>query len=516
MGDVVRGAFPVAADRVARVDPGELGATVAVSSVPPPHDLELEAVVLSDVLLDSTPHKDGTPTAFERVRALLRPEVFFGIEHGRVWQAIEGVALEGAPIDAATVGAWLNRKEWLGKVGGVGFLAKLCDVTPAPANVEAHAAALLEHYEDRALIEEANRVRIEGYVRRTGEERRTWRRDVRAALSRTLAERTQLRGAHIGVAVDESRVRINAANGGKVLGVPWCVPSLTAAFGLHVRGRQTVIGGLSEHGKTSFMAQEAIWTAMAPLDDLGVGEAVYVLSGEMPRAMFVFRAACSAAGIDATTVELGIATPDELAILGTWHDRIAALPIIVDDEPGPVEQMAARIREHKRLFETGRARRSDGVLLPKCRLQRVMVDHAQKWAAQFSGCHPRADTKEKIRTVSHAFLTHVTKALDVSTAVLAQVRRDAIDPKKGLWPRAAHLEGASELAQDADTIAIVHRPELMHDDDPPAKWVDVAGIVGAKRRFGGKKGVVKLRFYRGAFTEDLPAAARGEAYHEGD
>ena len=522
MGDVVRGVFPRREEAIAFVDPGPVeGALSGCSGRVPPHDLGAEAACLAAAMLDATPHEDRSPSALETCLEWLKPERFFGEEHGRIWQAIEALSVEKSPIDVVTVARWLEGKGWLGRVGGTFYLAQLADATPSVGNVAAHCQIVVERWEDRLLIATCQRVAVEGYEPDAGEGRATFRAAVRAEIGRQTALRPKLAGVPIGVAVQESRAQLEAQPAGKILGVSWGLAPLDAAFGPLAQKEQHVIGGLSEHGKTALAAQVAVAVAQTPLDALGVGEAVYVLSGEMKREQFAFRLACSMAGVDAATVKLGAAGDGALEDLGWWMGWLAKLPIVIDDDPVDARTMARRIREHQREFAKGSARRADGELHPKCRLRTVLADHVQKLARLCSGCGPRADTKERIAAVSHGWLHHVAKGLDVATVLLAQVRRDVLDAQRGqkgriVFPRAAHLEGASELGQDADTIAIVHRPELPlleADEEVPAKWLDVAAVIPGKRRWGGARGLVKLGYRLGRFSEDLPAAARGEAHY---
>lgn len=502
--------FPKRDEAIRFVDPGDLGGTDPVAGIVPPHDLDAEAAVLSAVLLD---HE-----ALAKMLEVLKPEHFYSHANGRIFQAAQQLAIARTPVDVITVASWLRDKGWLEKVGGSPYLAELADATPAVGHVAAHAERVREMFDDRELIAEVARIRVEGYQRRTSEERREWRAGVRTAIGRLTAPRVKLAGAPIGVAVQEARAKIQALSKGQVLGVSWGPPRLSAHLavpsleileeqvGLFVRKQQYVIAGLSEHGKTSLAGHVTIAIASLPLDAQDVGEAVYVLSGEMDRAAFVHRLACSMANVDAALAQRRLLHPDASERLARWLAFIETLPIIVDHEPVEASQLARRVREHKRLFETGQARRADGLLYPKCRMQVVIGDHAQKLAAIASGCGRGADQKERLRAVSHGWQNEIAKAQDVATVLLAQIGRKFLDdPKRRkAMPRKSDLEGASELEQDADAIQIVHRPELLADDDRdvPEEWRGVAAIVKAKGRHGGEgPRVVRMRFTRGVFEE---------------
>lgn len=503
------------------LDPGAVDGPDPASGREPPHDLTAEKAMLSAMLLDGNDHEDGTPCAAARALEIVAPDHCYSTAHVRICEAIRELRVSKTPIDAVTVRAWLKAKEWLGSIGGVEYLAALADETPSIGNVVAHAEVVRDAYEDRLLIAAVSRVRVEGYLQRTAADRAAWRAEVRRELGRLTAPRARLVGAPIGVAAREVRERIEAQNAGHVLGVGWgpsrlaphlTVPSLEVLeeqIGIFVRKQQYVIAGLSEHGKTSLAGHVAIAIASLDVDAFGVGEAVYVLSGEMDRAAFVHRLACSLANVDAALAQAGRLHPDASERFSRWLAFVATLPIIVDHEPVEAAELARRVREHKRLFETGQARRADGELYPKCRLQLVIGDHVQKLAAVASGCGRGADMKERLRAVSHGWQNHIAKGVDVATVLLAQVGRKFLDdPKrrKG-FPRKSDVEGASEIEQDADAIQIVHRPELLADDerDVADEWRGVAAVIAAKRRFGGEGArVVRMKFRRGIFQEMPP------------
>lgn len=371
--------------------------------------------------------------------------------------------------------------------------------------MEHHARLVLERWEDRQLIAAGLRVAAEG--RAIPGDRATWRAGVRAEMGRLTAPRVKLAGAIMGAAVREARAHVQSVVDGRVVGVRWGLPPIDDLVGLLARGRQHILAGRSEHGKTALAFQVAVNVAETPLDAFDMREAVYVLSGEMSRKDLVFRGACSLAGVDARRLEAGLARPDELQRIGSWLDYLAKLPIVIDDVPAPPSEVAARVRARKADFAAGRARDDAGNLFPKCRMQLVIGDHLQRLAGQLT--HIR-DKFERIAATSNGWLVEVAKGCDVASLLLSQMNRAIEDgdrnakgsrPKGIRWPRKSDLYGASEIENDADTIIAVHRPDLL--DDCPEAWRGLAGIVKLKGRFGGDAMVRALRSDKGCFTDDV-------------
>lgn len=537
MGDVL--AFPRERNadlRIERVDPGAPGDAV-YPSVAPPNDLAAEAAVLEAVMLDTE--------ALDRVLEVLRPEHFYSDPNGRVFQAAQKLRQRGDPVDTITVRRWLEEQGMLEKVGGVNYLLRFANAAPTVAEFTAdaekaqaawrervvvHAGMVLDRFEDRQLIATCQRVAAEGYSIATaaalepGEkrsERAVWREKVRAELGRATAPRAVLAGKPIGAYVEEARRRIEGIGEKRATGVRYGFDAVQEVFGLLLRGNQHVIGGRAGMGKTAFAFQVCCNVAETALDALEVGEAVYVVSGEMTGGKLVERAACSYAGLDAQRVQLGLATAEELHNLGGWMKWLRSLPIIVDDQPAEAGEIARRVRAYKTLFGAGKARDERGQLHPRCRLQLVMGDHAQKLAKRWSGLGPRDDMKAKIAAVSHGWVTDIAKGCDVATLLCSQLNRGSDDPaRKDKWPRMSDLEGAAELEQDADTVLAIHRPEKAFRDTSkvPAKWRGVAGIASLKNRYGGEGvgRVARLGFERGLFRAELPPAALEEPYSEDD
>lgn len=502
-------------------------------ALPPPHDLEAERATLSACLLDGSPHADGTPNACDiacEVFGDAGPAVFYDPSNARVWEAITEIRKSGAPVDLAMVNGPLRRfpapsgcETW------AVYLATLADASPELSNVEHHARIVLERHEDRELVAAGLRIAAQG--RAIPGDRAAWRAGVRAEVGRLTAPRVKLSGAIMGTAVREARAHVQSVVDGRVVGVRWGIATIDELVGLLALGRQHILAGLSEHGKTALAFQVAV--NVAELQDPcltcgarrgeactevpghvgphvpGMREAVYVLSGEMSRKDFVFRGACSMAGVDARRVEAGHANPSELQKVSAWLDYLSTLPIVVDDVPATSSELAARVLARRADFAAGRARDDNGNLLPRCRMQTVVGDHLQRLAMLRTDIR---DKFERIAATSNGWLTDIAKGCGVATLLLCQMNNNILSdvdkPRaKGRprirWPRANDLYGASEIKNDADTIIAVHRPDLVDPDGCPDEWRGLAGIVPLKRRFGGDGRVRALRHDKGLFTDDV-------------
>lgn len=134
-----------------------------VAGMPPPHDLDAEAAVLSAAMLDTETHADGTASALVRSVEVLKPENFHSEANARIFQAIQQLQASGSAVDTVSVASWLRDRGWLNKMGGTAYLAQIVDATPAVGHVGTHAKIVHEKWRLRQLIATCDRVRCEGY-----------------------------------------------------------------------------------------------------------------------------------------------------------------------------------------------------------------------------------------------------------------------------------------------------------------------------------------------------------------
>ncbi|MEW2351473.1 DnaB-like helicase N-terminal domain-containing protein [Streptomyces sp. NPDC006684] len=122
----------------------------------PPQDLEAEQSVLGGMLLSRT-------AIDEVVRVLSSGADFYRPVHEFVYRAILDLHAKGEPADPITVGAELDRRGELSKIGGAPYLHVLVQAVPSAANAEYYAEIVRDHAVRRRIIDTSTRITQRGY-----------------------------------------------------------------------------------------------------------------------------------------------------------------------------------------------------------------------------------------------------------------------------------------------------------------------------------------------------------------
>jgi replicative DNA helicase len=476
-------------------------------ALPPAHDLEAEAALVSAAML--APVEDDADARaqrarLDRVHLLVSPSMFFEPAKGLVWQAIQGLRASSTPVGLHAVVSWLRERKRLEHAGGREAVALLIHHADRIDLIEAYARRVVEMHERREIAATCLRVQAETRLQVEDHElaKSGWRRE----LGRVTAPRQALAGRKIG---DVARAVDASLREGRsrLVGVRYGLKVVEQRFGLLARGRQHILAGRSEHGKTALACQIAWNVASTPIDATGFGEAVYIVSGEMPAETLLFRSACSLAGVDAQQLELGWVEEHQRVSVTAWLSWLRTLPVIIDEDPAPPEEIARRVQAHQAIFAAGKARRDDDELHPPCRLQFVMGDHLQDLASHAPPVPKERDEMRQIHATARGWVRDIAKKCEVATLLLSQLTRGVADPKiKSRWPVASDLWGGTPVESSADTILAVQRPEILRWKNAAA-WEGAAAIVPLKGRMGGSRKPSLLGFYKGKFVDEAPARA---------
>ena len=209
----------------------------------PPQDLVAEQSVLGGMLLS----KDAIADVLER----LRPGDFYRPAHQNVYDSILDLYGRGEPADAVTVGAELDRRGLLRRIGGLPYLHTLISTVPTAANAGYYAGIVAEKALLRRLVEAGTRVVQYGYAGAEGA-------DVNEVVDRAQAEIydvTERKTAEDFVALEAllqptmDEIDAIASQGGMARGVPTGFTELDEVTnGLHP-GQMIVVAARPGMGK---------------------------------------------------------------------------------------------------------------------------------------------------------------------------------------------------------------------------------------------------------------------------
>lgn len=244
----------------------------------PPQDLAAEQSVLGGMLLS----KDAIADVLER----LRPGDFYRPAHQNIYDAILDLYGRGEPADAVTVGAELDRRGLLRRIGGLPYLHTLISTVPTAANAGYYAGIVAEKALLRRLVEAGTRVVQYGYAGAEGA-------DVNEIVDRAQAEIydvTERRTAEDFVALEAllqptmDEIDAIASQGGMARGVPTGFTELDdVTNGLHP-GQMIVIAARPGMGKAlaldTPLPTPTGWTTMG---EVRVGEYLIGADGRPTR-----------------------------------------------------------------------------------------------------------------------------------------------------------------------------------------------------------------------------------------
>lgn len=438
----------------------------------PPHDEGAEAAVLSALLT--------SPETLDDVRGTgLTPAEFYFPQHASIYEAATLTADEGRPVDLATVAATLQRLDRVKQVGGIAYLTKILDATPAVENVVAHATVVRDLARRRAYLEQL--------AFATG---RAWdhKGTTAAMIADSFAELDAV--ATVGVskpiqAYDAVRARwaeLEAQWAGQrvATGLPSHLPGLQPILGGYRLKGCSVLAAATGGGKSSAGLQEVLGIAGSEYNGEKVG--CLVISLEMDSGENVDRALAIEAGVPDTLIQSGKMEPSQHAALAAAAESISQKPIWFESTECDLEGIRAAWRMVDRELQ------KHG---PGKRVRFVLVD--------FLGL-VRLDDAER----HDIALTNLTRGLklfamaeNLHVMILCQFNRGEAERDPWVEPKLRNLKDSSGTEQNANQVIFIQRVDGVEGAE------DFAGIIVAKNRKGAK-GRVRSKFEGACYRFVLP------------
>ena len=429
----------------------------------PPHNEEAEQAFLGSLLVD--------PDAMPNVTHLVKPEMFYFLKHGWIYEAMAALASRRESIDLLTVeselrkvstGARSETRTRSDEAGGESYLALLANSVPTALNVMTYAKLVRDCAKRREMIRVASNVAKMAY-------------DQSGPVDEALdsAERMMLDVGHDRdqSAMQSSRTVVNTLlenvqaahdSGGKI-GIPSGYPDIDKLTGGMCKGDLILVAARPGMGKTAYMLNLAYNAAHI------YGKRVGVFSLEMDSPQLMHRIIAGESGIDSMRLRQGDLRDDEWANLSHISMQVSDAPMFFDDSPGltPSELRVKALRIYQ---EHG--------------LDMIVVDYLQLMTSGGS----EDNRVQELSYISRS-LKNLARELKIPVIAGSQLSRQ-VEQRNDKRPMLSDLRDSGALEQDADIVQFIYRDEYY---TPDTDQKNIAEINISKNR-NGPQGKANLFF----------------------
>ena len=414
-----------------------------------PANLEAEAAFLGAVLIDNK--------VLEELPFPLSPEHFFEPVHQRIYARIITLADRNAVATPVTLKPYFDGDEGLRDLGGTTYLAQLT----ADGQGLLATRELAQQIYDLALLRQlvgVGRELVETALDTTAEVAPLEKiAEAEAALYKVAegeggagAQATDFRNAALAaLKLAEAAMASGGGLSGKTTGLA-TIDEKTA--GLH-NSDLVILAGRPGMGKTSLATNIAFNCAEAHLrhqaegGPFNYGGPVAFFSLEMSADQLATRILAEQAEISSENLRSGKITREEFQKLSFASQRLAELPLYIDDTPA---LSIAALRSRAR-----RLKRRHGIGL-------VVVDYLQL----LQGSNRANDNRvNEISEISRGLKT-LAKELEVPVIALSQLSR-AVEQREDKRPQLSDLRESGSIEQDADMVWFIYRADYYHEAGRP-------------------------------------------------
>ncbi len=413
-----------------------------------PANVEAEAAFLGALLIDNK--------VLEELPITLSADHFFEPVHSRIYARIQTLADRNTAATPVTLKPYFDGDEGLKELGGTTYLARL---TADPQGLLA-TRELAQQIYDLALLRQlvgVGRGLVETALDTTTDVEPLEKiAQAEAALYQVAegeaggSQATDFRAASLAaLKMAEMAMASSGGLSGKTTGLA-TIDDKTA--GLH-NSDLVILAGRPGMGKTSLATNIAFNCAEAHLNHLreggpfNYGGPVAFFSLEMSADQLATRILAEQAEISSESLRSGKITREEFQKLSFASQRLAELPLYIDDTPAlTIAALRSRARRLKRRHNIGL----------------VVVDYLQ--LLQGSG-RANDNRVNEISEISRGLKT-LAKELEVPVIALSQLSR-AVEQREDKRPQLSDLRESGSIEQDADMVWFIYRADYYHEASRP-------------------------------------------------
>ena len=423
----------------------------------PPHSLEAEQSVLGGLMLDDQ-------AWFDLIEVVAATD-FYRTPHQIIFDAMNELASDDAPLDAVTVSERLSSKGLLEKAGGISYLAELAESTPGASNVLAYGKIVRERSVLRQLIGAANQIADSAFTpdgRDTDTLLELAEQSVFQIAENRLKDSGPEKVAPLLIKAVE-KVEFLHGSKGALTGLASGFTDLDRMTTGWQGSDLVIVAARPSMGKTAFavnMVEHAVMT----------GGSVLVFSMEMPSEQIVMRMLSSLGRIDQTRLRTGDLKDEDWDRFASAVSQLKDKKLYIDDTaaltPGEVRSRARRV-----------ARETGGLDL-------IMVDYLQLMRTAKDSENRATEISEISRS-----LKALAKEMKCPVVALSQLNRQ-LESRPDKRPMNSDLRESGAIEQDADVILFIYRDEVYNEN---SEDLGIAEIIIGKQR-NGPIGKVRLKF----------------------
>ncbi|HEV3259105.1 MAG TPA: replicative DNA helicase [Gemmataceae bacterium] len=423
----------------------------------PPQSREAERCVLGSMLRDNGVIGD--------VLQILRKDNFYADAHQKIYQAVVTLYDRGHPVDLVMLAELLKEQKQIEDIGGYACLAELWDAAPTAANAEYYARIVRDKAVIRHLIHSSTEILRDAYDQAMpadelleGAERKILDIAEQGITSQTFTLAQALTEAYDRI--DTRQQRDQTA----ISGLPTGFVDLDEKTAGLQNSELIIIAARPSAGKTALAINIARHVAVE--DE----QPVFIVSLEQSRIELAERFLCCQARVDSHKLRKGHLSSEDMQKLIEAGGILRNTKLFIDDTPGlGMLRIAANAR---------RLKLRHGIKL-------VVIDYLQLIEPD----NRRESRQEQVSHLSRR-LKFLARELALPVVALAQVNRTSED-RQDHKPRLADLRESGSLEQDADTVMILHRPEMYE----PGQHEGIVEVNVAKQR-NGPTGEITLTFLK--------------------
>ena len=431
----------------------------------PPQALDAEMAVLGSMLLSA----DAVSDALE----ILKPEHFYKEAHQKIFAAMQALTERSQAVDIVTVSEELKKNNLLAALGGEVYLTQLVDKVATAAHARHYAEIVYKKYVVRDLIRTAT-----GLVQRCYKEEDDDPQvliDSAADQVYKLSQKQKLSGfiSSKELAPEVMDLLEKASqNKNAIQGVPTGLDEFDRWTGGLRKSDLIILGARPSQGKTALAMNIAYHACV------NCGMPVAFFSLEMGRHIIFERMLGAAAMVEIQQLRTGWFPRNKWTDLMRELGRLGSAPFYIDDTSG-ISITELRMRARRLASELKKEGKELGL---------IVIDYLQL----IRGGERRTESRQQEVSEISRMLKDLARTLDVPVLALSQLSRKNEDKgRTDNKPQLSDLRESGSIEQDADVVALIHRPWYYKREDESLK--NKATLIIAKQR-NGPVGDIDLRF----------------------